>query len=152
MKNYIFRLIALIIISLTGYQKEQKIEEPTAVEESQTIETTIEVETKDTKETQADTFIFANYNILDSVFTKDCSFTEEEIMVSDYIEEEITDENGYRPAFSISRINVVDVEDLNTIPKEIIVTDVNSYYDVYILDDGQYFYYVDRNGNILRTQ
>lgn len=151
-RHYIFRLIALIIISLTGYQKEQKIEEPAAVEESQTIETTIEVETKDTKETQADTFIFANYNILDSVFTKDCSFTEEEIMVSDYIEEEITDENGYRPAFSISRINVVDVEDLNTIPKEIIVIDVNSYYDVYILDDGQYFYYVDRNGNILRTQ
>ena len=61
-RHYIFRLIALIIISLTGYQKEQKIEEPAAVEESQTIETTIEVETKDTKETQADTFIFANYN------------------------------------------------------------------------------------------
>lgn len=151
-RHYILGLIALTIISLTGCQKEQKIEEPTTVEESQAIETSIEVETEDTKETQTDTFIFANYNILDSVFTKDCSFTEEEIMVSDYIEEEITDENGYCPAFSISRINVVDVEDLNTIPKEIIVTDVNSYYDVYILDDGQYFYYVDGNGNILRTQ
>lgn len=78
-KYYILGLTVLTAISLTGCQKEQKIEEPTTVEESQTIETSIEVETEDTKETQTDTFIFANYNILDSVFTKDCSFTEEEI-------------------------------------------------------------------------
>lgn len=57
--------------------------------------------------------------------------------VVDLYDSRITDENGYCLAFSISRINVVNVEDLNTIPKEIVVTDVNSYYDVYILDDGQ---------------